>query len=409
MANELTQADHYPAWLEAWWKNRACRLWGATEFAAIQRPLEKEIQRLSDLFTTGREARFGDYGRDEKLLLAYGVFYFPQTFARIRFPLREALLLRGWRPAGDRLRLLDLGSGLGGATLGTALLLQDMPSISGIDAVAADQSTSSLATLRQLAEENKSHLPQINLQTRAGDLKNWFRKAPQDERWDLILASFSLGEAFFEAGDEAVYQWFQEAVSRLHPGGLLLITEPSLRETSERIERLRDRIAAEGSARIWAPCPHHQRCPLLATGKFWCHEVRGWQVPESLEFLNRHLFRAVRDLKFSFILAGPPPAPGASPDQASPHFMRLVSPIGEMKGRYLWAGCAADGERHDYEIQKRDLSRDEQRRLQETERGDLMNVVASQILGNDHHRRVKSLADLRIWSQRNGREAAWGR
>lgn len=406
MSRNEPQPDLYPAWLERWWMQQACRSLGVGEFGETQAELQKQIQRLTDIFTTGREARFGDYGTDERLLVAYGLFYFPQTFARIRIPLREALHLRSWRPAHEQVRLLDLGAGTGGATVGAALLLDEMPFVAGVDALAVDQSPRSLSAVRRLAAENRQHLSRIRIGTARGDLKTWFRKAPSGDRWDLIIASFSLGEAFFDADDAAVHQWLKMALGRLRPGGLLLITEPSLRETSERIERLRNLVAAEKTAIIWAPCPHHRSCPLLATGRYWCHEVRSWQAPESLSFLNRHLFRSLRDLKFSFLLAGPPPAPGASAEEGSGGFMRLVSPMSDMKGRYVWTGCASDGLRYEYEIQKRELSREEKDRLARVERGDLVKVLASEPLGDPRKRRVKSVRDLRIWPQDAAGEAA---
>lgn len=407
---ESTRADFYPDWLEGWWKKRALQQLGGRRFEDLQAELEKATQRLSDLFTTDRQARFGNYERDRQLLLAYGLFYFPQTFARIRFPLREALRLRHWQPAGPTgtVRVLDLGAGLGGATLGASLLLQEIAGVSAVKALAVDQSAESLQTLQRLARENETHLPRVQIKTARGDLKSWFRQAPSSERWDLIMASFSLGEAFFDASDETVQNWLKVALKRLRPGGLLLITEPALRETSERIERLRNWIAAEKVARIWAPCPHHQTCPLLAEGKFWCHEVRSWRIPESLSFLNRHLFRSVRDLKFSFLLAGPPPAPGASPDAANPTTMRLVSPVSPMKGRFVWSGCAGDGLRYDYEIQKRDLSRDEQKQMQAIERGDMLHLSESEQLGDPQKRRISSFQALRSWSQTDGREESEG-
>lgn len=382
---------------------RACQLHRVRDFADAQSTLQADIQRLSDLFTTQRQADFGDYGRDDRLLLAYGLFYFPQTFARISFPLREALLLRNWHPHSpdEPLRLLDLGSGLGGATLGAATLFAEMPFVSGIEALAVDQSASSLATLRQLVQENSTHLPGITLKTKPGDLRNWFKKTPPTERYDIIMASFSLGEAFFEASDEAVHEWIKTALSRLRPNGLLLITEPSLRETSERLERLRDLIAASSSASILAPCLHHQRCPLLELGKFWCHEVRNWVVPESLSFLNRHLFRAVKDLKFSFLLLTPSGVPALPAE-----IMRLVSPMSEMKGRLLWSGCAGDGQRYEYEIQKRDLAREDRADLNQIQRGDIVEVATSAPLGEPGKRRVKSPRDIQVFSQEPGRKAA---
>lgn len=393
-------ADFYPPWLEQWWVERACRFYRTAHFADCQAPLEKDIQRLSDLFTTDRGARFGDYARDKGLLLAYGLFYFPQTFARIRFPLREALGLRGWLPPREGpVRVLDLGAGLGGATLGSSLLLQDLFPSQTVEAMAVDQSRTSLQLLRQLVEENAKELPRVRLNTGPGDLKSWFRQAGREERWHIVLASFSLGEAFFGEGAEAMRNWVKVALSRLDEDGFLLIAEPALRETSERVERLRDLLAAEGMGYIWAPCPHHHRCPLLADGRFWCHEVRRWKTPESLAFLNRHLFRSVQELKFSFVMVGRRPAPVVSRETGSPHLMRLVSPISRMKGRYLWSGCTADGERHEFEIQKRDLSAQERNWLETIERGNVLQVLDSQQVGEKNRHRIPSAAKVRLWAQ----------
>ena len=364
----------YPQWLEKWWVERALRELNAPDLAAASARLESEIQRLSDLFTTERETRFGDYGRDEGLLLAYGLFFFPQTFVRSSFPVREAIEPRGWRPPGDgrAIRLLDLGSGLGGATLGTAHALAGaFPGLS-VEALAVDQSTASLATLRELAKMQPDGGGQLTLETARGDLRTWFAKENQGRRWDWIVASFSVGEAFFGQPTEAIDPWLHAALGHLTDNGLLLILEPALRETAERLEAARDRLARMPGRHIWAPCLHHGPCPLLAEGSHWCHEVRRQVPPESLAWLNRHLHRNIHDVKFSFLLVGnhAPKRPWESGDPAQT--ARLVTPLRIRKGRFFWGGCAADGLRHDYELQKRDVGQGAAGVLAETARGDIV-------------------------------------
>lgn len=407
MPSSSIQADTYPSWLEEWWIQRALRACGASSLSDAQRDLEQAVERLSSLFTTDRETGFGRYEKDPRLLAAYSLFYFPQTFVRIRFPLRELLLLRRWQPCGadGTVRLLDLGAGLGGATLGTALLIRDCArefGVAQIKATAVDQSAASLAAIRQLARDQADNLRDIAVETERGDLRSWFRKHTAGEQWDLIVASFSLGEAFFDADDHTVLQWIESALRQLRPGGILLITEPALRETSERIERLRNLVSEQRLARIWAPCPHHRACPLLADGKYWCHAVRRWNTPDSLSFLNRRLYRSVQDLKFSYLAAGTEPAPGASPDAADPRRMRLITPFSRLKGRYVWGGCAADGLRYDWELQRRDVPRADQAAIEKIERGDMLDVSGGEVLGSPRRRRAKAVSDLQSWSQRDG-------
>lgn len=388
-----TNVRAYPSWLDQWWRRQAVERFAVDSFEECQSALERQIQHLSDLFTTERASAFGDYGNQDDLLLAYGLFYFPQTFVRAGFPLREAMELRQWVPAKGRpARLLDLGAGLGGALMGAATALLQNGSV--VEATAVDRSARSLAYLRRLATENEAQLPGMRLETVSGDLRCFPARSGSERSFDLIIASFSIGEAFFGEPVEKVHEWIRSLLKLLEPGGILILLEPALHETSERIEQLRDRIAAEKSAWIWGPCPHHHRCPLLADGKFWCHEVKNWAVPESLAFLNRRLFRSIALLKYSFLTLGnQPPAP--LPALAEPaQTARLITPMSEMKGKFVFAGCAADGERHEFEIQKRNLAKKERREIAQIERGEMFAANAPGLAGRSGVYRLESPAQL---------------
>ena len=395
----------YPHWLETWWVERALRNLGAPDLSAASARLESEIQRLSDLFTTERETRFGEYGRDEGLLLAYGLFFFPQTFARSGFPVREAIHPHGWRPSGGGggpVRLLDLGCGLGGATLGTAhALAEAFPGLS-IEALAVDQSTASLDTLRELAAARPDGTGRLAVETARGDLRTWFAKENGGRRWDWIVASFTVGEAFYGQPAAAMAPWIDAAMDSLADDGLLLILEPALRETAERLEAARDRLAGEMDRFIWAPCPHSGPCPLLAEGSHWCHEVRRWAPPESLVFLNRHLHRSIHDVKFSFLLTGnrAPRRPWEGSDPA--RTARLVTPLRIRKGRYSWGGCAADGKRRDYEVQKRDTGEATAGVLAATARGDIVETGPGREIGRPPVFRLEGAEPPRNHSRPNG-------
>ncbi len=359
--------------MEAWWLDRARMALGYAEDDALLRGLEKDAGRLSDLFTTDRKADFGGYGENERMLLAYGLFYFPQTFQRIRYPLRELLFRTGWQPAGGTIRGLELGAGTGGALLGAVDYLAAAFPEAAIEAQAVDRSRGSLALLSDLTRELRDRWPRATFRTSVGDMRT--EPAWPPEGFDFILASFSLGEAFLEdQQDRGFHQWITAIRSRLRPGGWLLLVEPALKVTSERLERLRDQVAQENHWRIVAPCLHRESCPLLPSGEHWCHEVRSWDPPRSVVLLNRHLARSIQTLKYSFLaLTAAAEVPAGEPAEANSDRFRLISPVAEVKGRLIAAGCAADGRRYTYEIPTRHLSREDRKRLLAWDRGDIVS------------------------------------
>ncbi|MCS7313429.1 MAG: methyltransferase domain-containing protein [Acidobacteria bacterium] len=363
----------YPPWLEHWWVKAAARQLGRPDIAACLRELEREVQRLSDLFTVERSPGFSDYAQDERLLLAYGLFFFPQTFIRIQFPLIEAVAWRGWAPPSDRpMRVLDLGAGPGAAGLAVATLLEKVTESSAIEVTALDRAPTALGFFQAIVGDLSAYWPRTRWTFRVGDLRDpptW--GVPLDTPWDLIVVSFALGEAFYGQTDTRVYAWLRHVLRYLSPQGLLVITEPALRETSERLERLRDAVARAGWPFIWGPCLHHRPCPLLAEGCFWCHEVRRWTVPPSLADLNRRLYRMIQVLKFSFLTLSPQ-VPPALP--AGPMWFRLIAPMAEMKGKFQTVGCASDGQKYTYEILRRHLDADGIARLRRIERGHILCV-----------------------------------
>lgn len=350
----------YPGWLEAWWIDAACRFYGVSELPDCAGPIRKAIERLTDTFTIDREDCFADYQRDPELLLAYGLFFFPRSFVRAQFPICE-LLARGWRPLQQRpLRVLDVGAGAGATGLGAATQLC-LTSGASIEGLALDRSGVALQMLAELA----AAAPSQRWITAEVDLRTGIPAAAQ-QSWDLILAGFSLNELW----DRMLFL-IENLMRRLEPHGVLLVLEPAVKETSERLEALRDRIASEGKFHIWAPCLHSASCPLLQEGQYWCHEVRTWEVPASVSLLNRHLHRSVEVLKFSF-LALSPAAPPVGP--AGPERFRMIAPFTRAHGKWLTAGCSAEGRRRQYEILRREVTPELADWIKSCERGDIVEV-----------------------------------
>lgn len=109
----------YPGALESWWLAEAARRMQLKDPAEVLARLEPLVSELSDSFTTERAAGFAAYARRPFAWLAYSLFYFPQTFMRMRWIAQEAVCRLQPAPPPDRqrpLRVLDLGSGTGAAS-----------------------------------------------------------------------------------------------------------------------------------------------------------------------------------------------------------------------------------------------------------------------------------------------------
>ncbi len=83
----------------------------------------------------------------------------------------------------------------------------------------------------------------------------------------------------------------------------LMILEPSTQEDGRRLQQLRTSLIQQGYS-IWAPCTHHQGCPLLDQSKTdWCHDRVIFDRPDWMREIERHLPMRNETLTFSYLLA----------------------------------------------------------------------------------------------------------
>ena len=358
---------------------------GIDDIVSCLAALEKDVARLSDLFTIERAARFGDYAQDERMLLAYGLFFFPQNFVRVQFVLSEWTGFRGVIPnsAGRAFRILDLGCGPGSATAAALAHFATLAPDLAIEVRASDHSRPFLKWTERLLDANRNLWPSAALRTDVGDLFD----SQGEKSWDLILVSFALNEAMESRTEEETKTWLRRCIDRLAPGGALMILDPASRSTSERLERFRNWVAEAKWARIIGPCLHHAPCPLLQKGEAWCHEVRRWRIPVTLQVLNRRLFRSIEDLKFSFLMLERSDVPVTC--ASAPDVFRMIAPMHKFKGKLVTAGCAVDGEVRTYEILTRGLDRAGEKQLLSIERGDILRAIEPRPLADGQTVRVK--------------------
>ncbi|MDR3227816.1 MAG: class I SAM-dependent methyltransferase [Puniceicoccales bacterium] len=386
----------YPAALENYWLERARRFTAAPDDETALEKLRPAAQRLSDLFTVKRpDGHFPDYAADPPLLLAYGLFFFPQSYVRARLAFDQPTRFRGWRPqtrGTEPVRLLDLGSGAGPCGLALADALGDLCPQRPVALTALDHSPAALAALREIANgfPTPRHAPpRLTAETRAADLRRASATLRDIPPQDLIVAGFAANELF--GGDPAALRdWLAALGEKLAPGGLLLVLEPALRETAVPLRHAADALAAAGKLRRWAPDLSDTPEPLCE--KHWPHEVRRWDAPASLAFLNRRLFREIGVLKFSYTALGNTPPP---PLSAAPAY-RLVSPLEALNGRLLCAVADDTGHRLSIEVPTRGLSKSAVKKFAASlERGDIFTLARPpQALGTPGLFRALAPSDL---------------
>jgi ribosomal protein RSM22 (predicted rRNA methylase) len=343
----------YPEPIEEWWIRQTLNHFGIESLQEREAQLERRIQSLSDLFTMDRSRLKKDYFSNPEYLLAYGLYFFPQTFVRISMILQE-VLFRGWK-SPQNLSILDLGCGPGAASFSAAFQFRETPAT----ITAIDQSDGALAMMAKLSEDCAVLWPFIKTTSVRDDFWTWSSRA--QKKWDLILLSFSLNESSF-----SITQATDLFANMLTDGGIAIIMEPALKDASETLEKWRDYLVRNSNLHLWGPCLHHQLCPLLQEGEFWCHEVRSWQPPESLRFLNRHLYRQIHQLKFSFLVFGK-----SEPEKPYSFSFRLISPVIKRKKSFLFTGCTMDGEKKDFCVSGA-LTNDERNSIKGWKRGDIV-------------------------------------
>ncbi|MBT3468531.1 MAG: methyltransferase domain-containing protein [Opitutae bacterium] len=364
-----SSARHYPLAMEDWWKEQV----ELSDVHTLEN-LHRNTSVLSDHFTIKRDKGFPDYFKKPGHLLAYGIYFHPKSWARIRYPILEAIKYHHWKiPENKPLSILDVGSGPGSASLSALQLLSTLNPELKLEATAVDQSPHALDALRRSHADLRSLWPGSSINTHAKNLRHrdtFFYSGKQ--RFDLVFLSFSLNEFFAGRPIEDVVVQLKAACRKLlKKKGLLIIMEPALRETSRNLRNIADRLLDEEDLYGWGPYLHQGPCPFQETGKFWCHEVRAWRPPNSMEYVNRRMQRKIHELKYSFISLSPSPPP-ASPSTAE-HF-RMVSPMSRMKGHFLMTGVASDGQEHVYELLFRNLNTTQKRTLRKMERGDFLKV-----------------------------------
>jgi ribosomal protein RSM22 (predicted rRNA methylase) len=225
--------------------------------AELKAALDARLQGLSRTDAAERAALISRTYRDgggsgaiasEADALAYTLVRMPATYAAVTASLNA---LREIAPQFAPASLLDVGAGPGTATWAAAEAFPSLKNFTLLDANPA---------LRALGLDlSRDHSRLSAMTYHRGEAR---AKLADAEAADLVVASYMIGEINdAERKPLAELMW---AKSR----DTLLVVEPGTPAGYARIIALRAQLIAAG-AHVAAPCPHDDRCPLVAPD--WCH------------------------------------------------------------------------------------------------------------------------------------------
>jgi len=254
--------------------------------AELKAALDARLQGLSRTDAAERAALISRTYRDgggsgaiasEADALAYTLVRMPATYAAVTASLNA---LREIAPQFAPASLLDVGAGPGTATWAAAEAFPSLKNFTLLDANPA---------LRALGLDlSRDHSRLSAMTYHRGEAR---AKLADAEAADLVVASYMIGEINdAERKPLAELMW---AKSR----DTLLVVEPGTPAGYARIIALRAQLIAAG-AHVAAPCPHDDRCPLVAPD--WCHFTQ--RLPRSRAHMHlKSAELAYEDEKFIYV------------------------------------------------------------------------------------------------------------
>lgn len=188
-----------------------------------------------------------------------------------------------YEDANSTFRILDLGSGPAPCSIAAADWFSGMNKTfaKNIEITACDQSILSLSAAERLADGAGYRLNRV-APWRAGT------DPIPDGPFHCIVIGHLLNELWKDASDRVEQRaaLIDALGTQLAAGGIILILEPALLSTGRDLLALRDRLLGPGW-RVLAPCFTQKACPALAKPNQTCHNDFTWQVPRTVQELER--------------------------------------------------------------------------------------------------------------------------
>ncbi|MDH5672331.1 MAG: methyltransferase domain-containing protein [Myxococcales bacterium] len=298
--------------------------------ADLQGPaLQAAVARVSEDYTRQRGRIEATRGADGPLCARLR-FFLPRDLPKVQWPLWE-LLRAGALVPGEKLRILDLGAGLGTSSLGAIELLATAGLCSRFEVVAVDIDARALelnaALSRRYARERGLEL---SLETRTADLESFLQR--QRGHYDLVLLGLLLNESTTGAGGEEASARAQallgSCVSRLDEGGAVVVLEPALRETSRALQQVAEHLRhSQGPAHVFAPCLGTGACPMLERARDYCHARLPLALPDAIAEVARGAGLRDSDLTFSYLTLRSSPGGPLGPGHQGRGYRVISGPL----------------------------------------------------------------------------------
>jgi hypothetical protein len=284
-------------------------------------------------------------------------FWFPRDVPKGAGAVRE-VVASGALTGVRRLRLLDVGAGLGAMTWGFVRALEAAGAKDlTVDATWLDADAAALDLGAAIVRARAGRGPvELRLQTMA---------RPVDRLgglglFDVVLVGQVLSEldptsappragASPETRVERHAAMLRALLERhVEPSGFLVVVEPALRDRTRHLHRVRDVVSAAGVT-VFAPCLHGAPCPALARDTDWCHEDLPVDLPRWLAPVARAAGLRHQGLTFSYLVltrAQPPLSTLLTRTQTGAR-LRVVSNRSVTKGKqevFLCGEFSGEGE-----------------------------------------------------------------
>ena len=280
------------------------------------------LRKMRARFLSFETAESTDYWHSVEELSSYD-FTFAERIGWKWDTVLAELKSRGWQPPLGT--LLDYGCGTGVAGRRVVETWPKQVKKLGL----WDRSVSAMQFARHRAE---SQFPRLPVETESAE-------------GNILVISHVLNELSAELLDE-----LYAVVMRAE---VVLWVEPGTAAVSRKLIEIRQRLLAEGSFRVVAPCPHAEACGLLSPGneRHWCHHFA--KVPTSIfqdagwGRFSKTLEVDLRAIPLSYLVLDRRPVDG--PDDLS----RVIGYPRHYKGFDKILSCQRDGVQ-DLVLQKRD-------------------------------------------------------
>lgn len=214
--------------------------------------------------------------------IAYAAVRMPATYAACRSVFDQ---LRIAAPDAEPHTLLDLGAGPGTATWAAEEVFDSLREFTLIE-----RDAGLIAFGKQLA--------QLSLLGGATWTQADITALDEFPPADIVVISYMIGELSHAAMQRLITSAWNAA------NQFFVVIEPGTKRGFATVESIRRELITAG-ARVAAPCPHENRCPMLATDD-WCH------FPARVERSSLHRFAKQgtlghEDEKFSYVIGSKVP------------------------------------------------------------------------------------------------------